>query len=159
MLWTDTQQDWYWYAESEDSPNTKIMNTYLLSLQRCGHNIAFFPWISIGLCSTLWKYFSLRVEQTSWFSSNQVWSKPIKKSYVVSARLYMKRQNVAMSLTSEFKNWKATCILSCWCNRHQRSWPFLECRPRSKLYFKIFENMMIIIQIPPFSRKWLILLL
>jgi hypothetical protein len=27
----------------------KIMNTYLLSLQRCGHNIAFFPWISIGL--------------------------------------------------------------------------------------------------------------
>ena len=45
------------------------MNTYLLSLQRCGHNIAFFPWISIGLCSTLWKYFSLRVEQTSWFST------------------------------------------------------------------------------------------
>ena len=24
----------------------------------------------------------------------------------------------------------------CWCNRHHRSWPFLECRP-SKLYFKI----------------------
>ena len=45
------------------------MNTYLLSLQRCGHNIAFFPWISIGLCSTLWKYFSLIVEQTSWFST------------------------------------------------------------------------------------------
>jgi hypothetical protein len=21
MLWTDTQQDWYWYAESEDSPD------------------------------------------------------------------------------------------------------------------------------------------
>jgi hypothetical protein len=45
------------------------MNTYLLSLQRCGHNIAFFPWTSIGLCSTLWKYFSLRVEQTSWCST------------------------------------------------------------------------------------------
>ena len=22
MLWTDTQQDWYWYAGSEDSPDT-----------------------------------------------------------------------------------------------------------------------------------------
>jgi hypothetical protein len=71
MLWADTQQDWYWYAGSEDSPDAihpeqqtlfefqghslkvEIMNTYLLSLQRCGHNIAFFPWISIRLCSTL----------------------------------------------------------------------------------------------------------
>ena len=22
MLWTDTQQDWYWHAGSEDSPDT-----------------------------------------------------------------------------------------------------------------------------------------
>ena len=40
------------------------MNTYLLSLQRCRHIIAFF---SLDFDRTLWKYFSLRVEQTSWF--------------------------------------------------------------------------------------------
>ena len=52
------------------------------------------------------------------------------------------------------------CIFPvCWHNRHHSSWPFLECRP-SKLYFKILNTLKIwwlIIQIPPFSRKWLIL--
>jgi hypothetical protein len=64
MLWTDTQQDWYWYAGSQTlfefqghRLKVKIVNTYLLSLQRCGHNIAFFPWISIELYSTLKIFF------------------------------------------------------------------------------------------------------
>ena len=52
------------------------------------------------------------------------------------------------------------CIFPvCWHNRHHSSWPFLECRP-SKLYFKILNTLKIwwlIIQSPPFSRKWLIL--
>ena len=52
------------------------------------------------------------------------------------------------------------CIFPvCWHNRHHSSWPFLECRP-SKLYFKNLNTLKIwwlIIQIPPFSRKWPIL--
>ena len=41
--------------------------------------------------------------------------------------------------------------------RHHSSWPFLECRP-SKLYFKnTLKIWWLIIQIPPFSRKWPIL--
>ena len=38
-----------------------------------------------------------------------------------------------------FKRWYFPSMLTfpvCWCNRHHRSWPFLECR-RSQLYFKI----------------------
>ena len=46
------------------SLKVKFMNTYLLSLQRCGHSIAFF---FLDFNRTLWKYCSLRVEQTSWF--------------------------------------------------------------------------------------------
>ena len=103
------------------------------------------------------KNYKMRLKQRSlnWINSMQV----IK---ILFTNVFFSWSLCLLNMFPSMPSWysPSICIFPvCWHNRHHSSWPFLECRP-SKLYFKNLNTLKIwwlIIQIPPFSRKWPIL--